>query len=380
MLTALRYLGRGWTCDDLEEATAISMETIRLFLLQFIKFGSSTLFNKHVQTPVSYDELKSCEREFMMAGFPGCIGSTDATHIIMEQCPFRLRQLHLGYKLAYTARTYSMTVNHRRWILSTTKGHPSRFNDKTLVLFDDFVQSIHKNDYGDKFNFTLRDFNSQEETIDVKYKGCYLIVDNGYLRWSITVPPIKDCNSRREARFSEWLESLRKDVECAFGILKSRWRILKTGIRFYGILNCDRVWLTCCALHNLPLDKDGLSKDWNNGVRCDYETTNSIDDLPFAIRKLVSPTGIKVNDHSSMGHGNDYCSDSDSSSNNNDDDDDDEVTNAVPNVDGSINVTDLSLAYFRKKLITHFNISFSENKLQWPTCNNMHNKNQEIHY
>ena len=113
--------------------------------------------------PASADELASCEREFLMAGFPGCIGSSDATHIIMERRPFRLWQLHLGYKLAYTARTFNMTVNHRKRILSTTKGNPSRFNDKTLVLFDDFVQSIHNNHYGDKCSFVLKDFNAEGE-------------------------------------------------------------------------------------------------------------------------------------------------------------------------------------------------------------------------
>ena len=113
--------------------------------------------------PASADELASCERDFLMAGFPGRIGSSNATHVIMETCPFRLQQLHLGYKLAHTARTYNMTVNHRRWILSTTKGHPSRFNDKTLVLFDDFVQSIHNNHYGNKYSFVLKDFNAEGE-------------------------------------------------------------------------------------------------------------------------------------------------------------------------------------------------------------------------
>ena len=82
-----------------------------------------------------------------MAGFPGCIGSTDATHIVMERCEWRLRQLHLGYKLAHTARTYDITVNHRRQILNSTQGNPSRFNDKTLVLFDQLVLKLLNGNY-----------------------------------------------------------------------------------------------------------------------------------------------------------------------------------------------------------------------------------------
>ena len=83
-------------------------------------------------------DLKYCEWEFLLADFPGFIGSTDATHIIMERCSYPLRQLHLGYKLAHTARSYNMTVNHHRSILSTTHDHPASFNDKTLVMYDDF--------------------------------------------------------------------------------------------------------------------------------------------------------------------------------------------------------------------------------------------------
>ena len=123
----------------------MSTEIIRRFLLQFIKYRSSTLYNEFVRTPNNEEELKLCKQKFLMTGFPDCVGSTDVTHVILESCPFRLRQLHLGYKLAHTARNYSMTVNHRKRILSTKTGHPSRFNDKTLVLYDDFVQAIHNN-------------------------------------------------------------------------------------------------------------------------------------------------------------------------------------------------------------------------------------------
>lgn len=51
ILCALRYLGRGWTFDDLSENTCISEEVIRIFFHQFILFGSTELYEKFVVTP-----------------------------------------------------------------------------------------------------------------------------------------------------------------------------------------------------------------------------------------------------------------------------------------------------------------------------------------
>jgi hypothetical protein len=44
LLTSLRYLGRGWTFDDLSENTAISQHVIRDFFHVFIDYGSTTLY------------------------------------------------------------------------------------------------------------------------------------------------------------------------------------------------------------------------------------------------------------------------------------------------------------------------------------------------
>jgi Plant transposon protein len=104
-----------------------------------------------------------------------------------------------------------------------------------------------------------------------KYRGAWLLVDGGYLNWSVTVPPTKIPITKPELLWSEWLESLRKDVECTFGILKGRWRILKTGIHVHGVEAADNIWLTCCALHNLLLESDGLSNKWEQGERSDWE-------------------------------------------------------------------------------------------------------------
>jgi hypothetical protein len=57
------------------------------------------------------------------------------------------------------------------------------------------------------------------------------------------------------------LTELRKDVECTFGILKGRWRILKTGIRVHNTEVSDNIWMTCCALHNI-LREDGFPSSY----------------------------------------------------------------------------------------------------------------------
>jgi Plant transposon protein len=106
--------------------------------------------------------------------------------------------------------------------------------------------------------------------------------------------PLKSTDNRAAIRFSELLESLQKDVQCTFGILKGRWRVLKSGIRVHKNEVVDNIWLTCCALHNMLLDVDGLSKAWKNGVRSHWELESGKfgnDDIPFAIRRLVNPNG-----------------------------------------------------------------------------------------
>jgi hypothetical protein len=81
----------------------------------------------------------------------------------------------------------------------------------------------------------------------LRLKGAYVIVlDNGCLGWSTTVPPFKDLCNRLELRFSQWLESMRKDVECTFGILKGCWQILKSGIGVHSTeVGDNSIWLAC---------------------------------------------------------------------------------------------------------------------------------------
>ena len=86
--------------------------------------------------------------------------------------------------------------------------------------------------------------------------GVYFICDGGYLRWPVLICPFKHSGSAtHKGYFSSTLESVRKDVECTFGILKKRWKILEYGIRFDSIEVVERIFTVCCILHNMMLSE-----------------------------------------------------------------------------------------------------------------------------
>ena len=64
------------------------------------------------------------------------------------------------------------------------------------------------------------------------------------------------------------------------------------------------MWLSCCALQNMLLEVDGLHKNWENGIRSDWEAmynnslgTNRHPNLttPFAIVRLNRGFSVESN-------------------------------------------------------------------------------------
>ena len=86
LLGFFRYTGRGFTLDDLQEATAIDKETHRQFILKFIEYGSTCLWDTFVIKMDTADDANYNQLLFSAAGFPGCIRSVDGTHVLLLSC------------------------------------------------------------------------------------------------------------------------------------------------------------------------------------------------------------------------------------------------------------------------------------------------------
>ena len=172
------------------------------------------------------------------------------------------------------------------------------------------------------------------------------IVDNGYLSWFFTIPPSSNGTTYEIIRFSEWLESMRKDIECTFGIMKCRFAILKYGLRFQNIAKCDETWLTCCALHNLLLHNDGLCNNW------DISDDGENHEIPFAMSRLDQPTSHPNNSNSTTRVASD-----DSTA---------ETCRLYTEKNYRI-VKDMPMELLKRCLVNHFDIRFQKNDIKWPT-------------
>ena len=266
----------------------------------------TTLYDEYVRLPeTAEEEIVSAMHEYKQAGLDGCIGSIDATHVYVTKAESSLKNLNTG-KEQYQSRTFNVAVNHRRKIIHSTHGAAGSFNDKTLIRGDKFAQDLRYKRILQDVEYSLYKADGTKET----RKGPWLMVDNGYHMWTCTVSPFKFSTDEHETRWSRWLESMRKDVECTFGILKGRFRILKVGIRLHGVQVVDDIWFTCCALHNMLLEVDGRSAEWRNGVRGFYEDSaqdeaveDQIDDkdsgdaIPLIFRRL----GVSRHNTNSVG-------------------------------------------------------------------------------
>jgi len=245
LLGALCYLGRGLTFDDLEEFTAVAEETHRQFFHKFIEYDENYLYPKWAVMPTTADEHKEHMKECWRGGLYGCGFSSDATNVIMWRCEHNLKQMNVGFKQSHPARSHNICVNHRRQILHSTDGHPSRWNDKTLAWFDALLAGIHNDRLLSDVTFFFYCWDGPPGDSIIRkqhYRGAWGLVDNGHHRWACTQAPAKVNSLIIEQQLSDWIESFRKDVKCVFGMLKGRFRILKTGVRLEGAVACDRVW------------------------------------------------------------------------------------------------------------------------------------------
>ena len=99
----------------------------------------------------------------------------------------------------------------------------------------------------------------------------YYLADGIYPSWPVFMKGVPVPQTEKHRFFSQRQASLRKDVECAFGLLKKRFNILAIPGRSYSQRTLGLIMRACIILHNMIIDdeRDG-SFDEN------YHTVTSV--------------------------------------------------------------------------------------------------------
>ena len=248
--TALRIMGRGLSTNDDCEHSRMSERSVYRAFHEFVLAVSQELFDVYVRPPETEAEINKAVGMYSAAGADGVVGSLDCVHLPWGRCPAGLYNQCAG-RYGHPTLGFEVAVSHDTRVLSCTQAAVGTISDKTVVKFDTFVSAIRAGKYR-HVEFELFDRDGRPH----KHRGLVLLTDGGYHMWVELQTAFGPSSCKVRRAWTAKVNSLRKDVECTFGIMKKRFRILKVPCELPEQADITALMRAACVLHNLVLKHD----------------------------------------------------------------------------------------------------------------------------
>jgi hypothetical protein len=275
ILASFEMLGRGVAAAIPAQLIGCDEKTIQNFFKFFCAKVALHLCQLHIKFPSSAAEIRECVATYANENLPGCMGSIDCVHVPWPKALASVRSWYVG-KEGVPTIAFQVIVNHKRKILSVSQPHPGAHNDKTIASMDPALHAVRT--LQAFITFPWRCLTAAGEAAAY---GVYLICDGGYHLWRIMQRCSVVTSDPKILFLMNRITSARKDVECTFGIVKQRFRILKVALLCQEVSDVRNIFMTCCIFHNMLLDHD------DSGVFEDNGRLDHMSNLP-GVRARVS--------------------------------------------------------------------------------------------
>lgn len=235
---AMRVIAYGIPADYASEDTTI--ESVRRFAKVIIRvFGPVYL---HAPNEEDTKKLMAANEK---RGWPGMLGSVDCMHWTWKNCPKAWHGQYCGKSRDATI-VLEAVASEDLWIWHCFFGMPGTLNDINVLKRSHLFARLASGD-ALACNFTV---NGHEYT-----KGYYL-ADGIYPSWCTFVKSIKKPKTRKHIEFAKVQEAARKDIERAFGVLQSRFAIVRGPARFWDKKTLNNIMTCCVILHNMIIEDE----------------------------------------------------------------------------------------------------------------------------
>ena len=219
--------------------------------------------------------LETSLKTFASRGFTGCLGSVDCTHIYWK-CPKIFQSVFKG-KEGHTTIAVQAVATPDLYCLSFFARSPGTNNDKSVLQMDPYFHKILNGDT----SCVNGPFQIGNATSPFRFN--YFLADGIYPRWAIFMSPLPVVTTHADKKMNERIESYRKDVERFFGVLKQRFKIIRTGnrIEFREKEFVTEIATVCAILHNMIHDYCSRNIDTTDGdtdILCEFSNSDVDDD------------------------------------------------------------------------------------------------------
>ncbi|XP_023640335.1 uncharacterized protein LOC111831056 [Capsella rubella] len=173
------------------------------------------------------------------------VGSIDCMHWGWKNCP-------TAWKGMYSRGTGKPTIvleavaSQDLWIWHAFFGAPGTCNDLNVLdqspVFNDIIQG-----HAPQANYYVN---------GRKYNMTYYLTDGIYPDWATFIQSIRLPQTPKHSLFAKRQESARKDVERAFGVLQSRFAMVKNPCLLWEKEKIAYIIRACLILHNMIVEDE----------------------------------------------------------------------------------------------------------------------------
>lgn len=244
----IRYLSTGLSFRNLAVTLRMGASTVGKIVHETCKIIWEELVEDFMPVPNQDQLLKISDDFYRRWKFPNCIGCIDGKHCQIK-CPINSGSSYFNY-LKYFSLVLQGVADADKKFIFIEVGSRGKQSDGGTFAASTLFQHIQSN------TFLPPDKELPGTTIKLPH---VFIGDEAYpLKTFLMRPfPSRNLNAFRE-NYNKRLSAARKCIECAFGILRAKWRILGKDIEVSSdkavhIIKC------ACILHNVVREKDGDS-------------------------------------------------------------------------------------------------------------------------
>lgn len=253
---AIRMLSRGCPADAVDEYVQIGQSTAMECLERFAEGVIDKFGGEYLRDPTSVD-LQRLLQIGEDCGFPGMLGTIGCMHWEWENCPPKwMRRLNHSDH-GFATFVLQAVASQDLWVWHASFDVVGSVSDISVLgqspLYTEILKgqapqmqfSINKNQYN--MGYYLANEISPESTVLVK---------------TISFP-----RTEKERLFAQRHEEARTDVQRAFGVLQSRFPIVRGPIRYFQRATLAKILQACVILHNMAVEdeKDMASASFDSG-------------------------------------------------------------------------------------------------------------------